>query len=72
MSNFNEIFKDLRTKKSVTQLAIAEYLGVTPRTIRFYETGERKPDFDGLIKLADYFEVSLDYLVGRSNDSAIH
>lgn len=72
MSNFNEIFKDLRTKKSVTQLAIAEYLGVTPRTIRFYETGERKPDFDGLIKLADYFEVSLDYLVGRSNDPAIH
>lgn len=72
MSNFNEIFKDLRTKKSVTQLAIAEYLGVTPRTIRFYETGERKPDFDGLIKLADYFEVSLDYLVGRSEDSSIH
>lgn len=72
MSNFNEIFKDLRTKKSVTQLTIAEYLGVTPRTIRFYETGERKPDFDGLIKLADYFEVSLDYLVGRSNDPTIH
>lgn len=72
MPNFNEIFKDLRTKKSVTQLTIAEYLDVTPRTIRFYETGERKPDFDGLIKLADYFNVSIDYLVGRSDDPTVH
>jgi len=68
MFDFSSIFKELRKKNKKTQLEIAEYLGLTPRAIRYYERGERRPDFDGLIKLADYFNVSLDYLVGRSSN----
>lgn len=72
MASFPEMFKYLRTKNSKTQSAIADYLKVTPRTIRFYETGDRKPDFDGLLALADYFDVSLDYLVGRTDNPNSH
>jgi transcriptional regulator with XRE-family HTH domain len=43
-----------------------------PRVITFYETNERDPGLRALIKLADYFNVSLDYLVGRSDDPARH
>ena len=66
MKEFSEIFKALRAKSKSTQQEIADCLGVTARSVRFYETGQRHPDFEGLIKLADYFDVSIDYLVGRS------
>ena len=68
MSDFSVIIKQLRIKHNVKQTDIANYLGVLPRTIRFYESGQRRPDFDGLIALADFFNVSLDYLVGRSDE----
>lgn len=66
MKEFSEIFKSLRQRDKITQREIADYLGITARAVGFYETGDRRPDFEGLIKLADYFDVSLDYLVGRS------
>jgi transcriptional regulator with XRE-family HTH domain len=68
MSDFSVIIKQLRIKHNVKQTDIANHLGVLPRTIRFYESGQRRPDFDGLIALADFFNVSLDYLVGRSDE----
>ena len=52
----------------MSQKVLGEVLGVSDRNIRFYETGEHRPDFDGLLTLADYFQVSLDYLVGRSEE----
>ena len=42
-------------------------LGVTRWSVHNYETGKNRPDYDGLLALADYFDVSLDYLVGRSD-----
>ena len=45
----------------------AERLGVTVRAYHYYEEGKRYPDFQGLLTLADCFQVSLDYLVGRSD-----
>ena len=70
MPAFSAVLKQLRQQRNVTQGELAAYLQVTPRTIRFYETGERKPDFDGLLALADYFSISLDQLVGRTNSSS--
>lgn len=66
--DFSEVLRELRAEKRVSQKALGDVLGVGDRNIRFYETGERRPDFDGLLMLADYFQVSLDYLVGRSDE----
>ena len=56
----------LRNEKGVTQKELASVLGVTIRTITNYENSSREPNIATLIALADYFDVSLDYLVGRS------
>ncbi len=66
MDSFPERLKTLRMEKNITQRAIANYLNITDTAYGFYEQGKNYPNMDSLIKLADYFEVSLDYLVGRS------
>ena len=65
--NFGERLSMLRKEKALTQKDLGEDLGVGERSIRSYEGGARHPDFQGLLRMADYFDVSLDYLVGRSN-----
>ena len=54
------------------QKDLAELLKVTPRAMRNYESGLHEPSYDNLIALADYFDVSIDYLVGRSDDPERH
>ena len=51
--------------------ALDTVLGISNRNIRFYETGKHRPDFEGLLVPANYFQVSLDYLVGRSEERNI-
>ncbi|QQE78093.1 helix-turn-helix domain-containing protein [Alicyclobacillus sp. SO9] len=68
MANFPERLSTLIKSKGVQKKELAEKLGISYRNLRHYELGERKPDFDGLTKLADFFDVSVDYLVGRSDD----
>lgn len=63
---FNEIVKKIRTERKISQPKIAEEIGVTTRQYQRYEYGENEPPLSVLIALADYFDVSLDYLVGRS------
>lgn len=58
--------KELRNKKGISQLRLATELNTTQNTISRYETGEREPGIDELIKIADYFNVSVDYLIGRT------
>ena len=60
--------KVLREQKKMSQTRLALELGMTQNSISRFETGVRKPDFDTLIMLADYFDVSIDYLVERSDD----
>jgi len=62
-----ERLKELCELKRLNQHGLALKLNVSQSTISYYETGERKPDLDFLIQLVDYFDVSIDYLVGRSN-----
>lgn len=64
--------KSLRKSRGITQKQLAQAIGASERGIQQYELGERKPAYDMLIALADYFDVSLDYLVGRSSDPTRH
>ena len=68
MNLFKERLKELRTARRATQKELGEYLGISTRAYQYYEQGERYPDFEGLLALADYFKVSIDYLVGRSDE----
>ena len=66
MGDFQNIFKRLRNSCGLTQAEIAEKLGISRSTIGMYETGAREPDFDTLEKIADFFNVDIDYLLGRT------
>ncbi|CAM3051940.1 helix-turn-helix transcriptional regulator [Leuconostoc gasicomitatum] len=59
--------RELRKEQGVTQQKLADDMLVTQRTLVRYESGEREPRVAILIELADYFKVSIDYLVGRSD-----
>lgn len=60
--------KELRQQKNISQLKLSMDLNMSQNTISRYETGERKPGISELILLADYFDVSIDYLVGRTDN----
>lgn len=60
--------KELRKKKGISQLRLATELNTTQNTISRYETGEREPGIEELIIIADYFNVSVDYLIGRTEN----
>ena len=66
MSEFPVRLKECRKTKGLTQKEAAEIFKINERHWRSYEGGTRTPTFEGLLALADYFDVSLDYLVGRS------
>lgn len=57
--------KQLRENNGFSQKTFAEAFGVASSTIGMWETGKREPDFDTMQRIADYFKVSVDYLLGR-------
>ena len=59
---------DLREDHDLTQKAIAEYLSINPNVYRRYEKGVREFPLEIVVKLADYYQVSTDYLLGRTDD----
>ncbi len=59
--------KDLREDRDLRQTDVAEATGIDQRTLSNYETGKTNPDSFALIRLADFFDVSIDYLLGRTN-----
>lgn len=67
---FQERLVHIRKARGLTQKQLAAAVGLSEVGLQNYEGGRRKPAFDVLIALADYFDVSLDYLVGRSDDPA--
>lgn len=60
--------RDLREDNDKTQKQVAEEIGLWLNTYRNYETGDREPPFEIMIKLAKYYDVSLDYLAGLINN----
>lgn len=67
MSSFGQRMKELRKERKMTQQSMADVFSVKTRTYQGYEYGESYPEVAKLIAIADYFDVSLDYLVGRSD-----
>ncbi|MFR1975018.1 MAG: helix-turn-helix domain-containing protein [Oscillospiraceae bacterium] len=64
--------RELRKARRITQLKMALDLDMSQNTISRYESGEREPGIAELIRIADYFRVSIDYLVGRTDDPVMH
>lgn len=69
MNEFPERLRRLREEKSPVKsmVTVSELCGLPSGAVRKYERGEARPNMTALIALADYYEVSLDYLTGRTN-----
>ena len=66
---FKDRLKELRMMKGLSQVALADKLDVSKSTIGAYETGDRSPSREGLEQIADFFNVDMDYLLGRDDGS---
>ena len=64
--------KELREERRIYQRELAEILGMSFRGYQNYETGQSEPKLAPLIALADYYQVSIDYLVGRTDVPDFH
>ena len=64
--------KQLRQKRGISQLKLAMDLGLNQNSISRYESGEREADYQTLIRLADYFNVSIDYLLERTENPVVN
>jgi len=69
---FSERFKTLRNSSNVTMVNVAKALEITKQSVHQWDTAKTVPSADKLVELADYFGVSLDYLVGRTDDPGSH
>ena len=67
-----ERLKLLREARHLLKKDIAASCGISLRAYQYYESGEREPAVSILVSLADYFDVSIDYLVGRTNNPDSH
>lgn len=72
MSVFSDRIKTLKTEKHALQKDIAKSVGVSLRAYQYYETDQREPTLSVLIALAEYFQVSIDYLVGRTDKPEVN
>ncbi|MDI9261275.1 helix-turn-helix domain-containing protein [Alicyclobacillus sendaiensis] len=68
VSKLPERLIELRTQRNLKQRDLAEFLGIALRSWQRYEAGEREPTVDQLMELARFFGVSLDYMVGLTDD----
>lgn len=67
MNKFSERIRELRLEKEISRKQLAEALFVSERLISYWENNKRECDFDMLIKIATFFDVTIDYLLGKSN-----
>lgn len=67
MPKFSDRFKQLRTERRLSQQNLADQLGFSKSSVNMYERGEREPGLESMETIADYFNVDLDYLMGRSD-----
>ncbi len=69
MGDFPNVFRTLRQGMNLTQDELAKALNISKSSISMYENGNREPDFETLEKIADYFHVDMNYLVGRTSQA---
>ncbi|MDE6276095.1 MAG: helix-turn-helix domain-containing protein [Clostridia bacterium] len=63
--NIGEIIKNLRLERNISQQKLASEIGVSQKAIDYWERGINEPKASYIVRLADFFEVSSDYLLGR-------
>lgn len=68
MNIFGERLRELRKAKGLTDNELAEILGVKRRAVVYYQSGEREPKIEQLIQLAQFFDCSIDYIVGLTDN----
>lgn len=68
---FCDIIKQLRKEKALSQQAIANHLQITRQAYSHYETGKRKPDYETLLKLSEFFDVTVDYLTRGASPAVL-
>lgn len=71
MAEFYTIFKLLRTKSGLSQQELADKLNISKSSVNMYERGERQPNFETLEIIADFFNVDIDYLLGRTDKTTL-
>ena len=69
---WGKFLRRTRWAKRITQLKLAMDLNMAQNTISRYESGEREPGISELIRIADYFNISIDYLVERTDNPRIY
>lgn len=67
MHKFNEILRELRESKNLTQTELSKKLLIDQRSLSFYEIGKYEPNIETIIRIAKYFNISTDYLLGLTN-----
>lgn len=72
MSTLSIRLIELRKEKGLTQKNLADFLGIAPVSWQRFEYGSSKPKLDNIIALADFFDVSIDYLVGRTDNPKVN
>jgi transcriptional regulator with XRE-family HTH domain len=72
MSNFKSRFKELRLKEGLTQEELAKRLKISRSSVGMYETGEREPDFETLEVIADFYNIDMNYLLGKTDVNKIY
>ena len=71
MGDFKNVFRNLRIRSGYTQDGLAEALGLSRSAVSMYENGNREPDFETLEKIADFFNVDMNYLLGSSKKTTV-
>lgn len=72
MATFSDRIKELRKQAGLTQEQLGAVIGVSKYSIHLYEKGTNFPDMKGFITLAEYFDVSMDYLTGRTDKREVN
>jgi len=72
MTNYANILRNLRLQANLSQAELAQKLGISRSAISSYENGTRRPNHNMLIKMASFFDVSVDYLLGKELQSVHH
>lgn len=66
MRKFKDVLAQLRLERNISQRYLSEQLGLSHSTIGMYENGKREPNYETLESIADYFNVDMNYLLGKS------
>lgn len=71
-SDFPNRLRALRMERDLSVQQLSEKIGCARTTMYNFETGRRVPSLELLVELADFFDVSVDYLIGRTDDPVLH